>query len=226
MGVDASMLHLSKSLHKARDEPTSLLYAGKLIHEEVGASYLCSLAGPDGTASDELCLRRSVSRVVGRTAGELEVYVDRLAAWFEATSAVQFQLPVRLSELVVDFIRDEEDNWYMTQVKGFRLSSDSQEYVHQWHIRREELRTQQENEALAELGSDAHNSVRVPTASQPTRTASKSRPPLPASGAAMRQQLQEVGGVHCKLCGVSFTEGQMVRKKLSARKVLRSKGVV
>jgi hypothetical protein len=230
MGVDASLSHLSNSLDRVRDEPTSLIYAGRLVHGEVGESYLCTLAGPDGTTSDELCLRRSVSRVVGRTVGELEVFVDRIAAWFEATSAVQFHLPIRLAELVVDFIRDGTDHWHMIQVKGFRFSAASQEQVHRWHVRKTELREKRAEEGLAGQTSDAGSNTREnggQNGGHPARAVARAKLPLPpASGAAMRQQLQEAGGVHCKLCGLSFTEGQMVRKTLSVGRLHSSEGAI
>lgn len=236
LDIVSSMAQVGRSLERARAEPTALLYAGRFMHGEVGSTYLCGLAGPDGSASDELCMRRSTSRVVGRAVGELEAHVDRLAAWFEATTAAQFQLPVRLSELVVDFIRDEDDHWYMIQVKGFKLSPESKDQVHQWRLRREELKAreeQEENYIGTSAGAGATNNPGggmpggIATSNNRSTTntgTSASRAMLPVSGEAMRQQLEEAGGVHCRLCGMSFTEGQMVRVKLSASKQLGAQG--
>ena len=99
-----------------------------------------------------------VSKVIGNTIEELEGLTDRLAIWIESAMAHKENLSIQFSELVVDFIRDEYDQWHMIQVslivlychiisdgivhvvqlKGFRVTTVAKNNIQRWIAARDD----------------------------------------------------------------------------------------
>ena len=57
-----------------------------------------------------------MTKVIGRVADELDPTLDKLASWIENAVAHKETLSIQLTDLVVDFIRDDCDRWHMIQV--------------------------------------------------------------------------------------------------------------
>lgn len=54
--------------------------------------------------------------MIGRVAEELDTSMDKIALWMESAVGHKENLSLQLSDLVVDFIRDDCDRWHMLQV--------------------------------------------------------------------------------------------------------------
>lgn len=185
-------------------ERSDLLVAGSNISRSIGLSYSTSLSEPteNNIVTDKSCLRISATKVVG-TSEELELYTDRLASWIEAAVLNKENLSLQLSDLVVDFIRDDADRYSMVQVKGFRLFPDSIGSVQRWLKQKDEQIFDIKNDLAAPIEKNPDD-VPVPIAVQKQMAQT-----------ALREKLEDTRGVQCKLCGLSFVEGQTIRVPMS-----------
>ena len=185
-------------------ERSDLLVAGSNISKSIGLSYSTSLSDPleNNTVTDKSCMRISATKLVG-TSEELELYNDRLAAWMEAAVLHKEHLSLQLSDIIVDFIRDDTDRYSMVQVKGFRLFPDSVGSVQRWLKQKDEQLFDIKNDLTAPMEKNP-DEVPVPIAVQKQMAQT-----------ALREKLEDTRGVQCKLCGLSFVEGQTIRVPMS-----------
>lgn len=69
-----------------------------------------------------IVLQVIVTKVIGRVADELDPTIDKLVSWMENAVAHKENLSIQLTDLVVDFIRDDFDRWHMIQVAPGRCA--------------------------------------------------------------------------------------------------------
>jgi hypothetical protein len=206
-GDDAAFVdEIEKSLKMSSLDRATIIHHGLNVHRRIGASYLCSLTDLDGSVSDKSCSRVVASKVIGGASSEdLEVLVDRLALWIEAAVQHKENLALHLSDLIVDFVRDDLDRWTMLQVKGFRLFPESVGSIQRWLKAKD---AEAENEAAVDMNRKSDPAAAEATAPAPAPAAA----PVPKAVQLVqaREKLEEARGVQCKLCGLSFVDGQTV----------------
>jgi len=111
--------------------------AGALAHKAVGAHNIVSISGDRGVGVTPEALRDVSCMRVGRNALVLpHLYVERLVSWVQNVIQLTADVLVHLSDAVCDFVRDEQGNWWLLQLKGFRVSPLSQQRCRAWYDER------------------------------------------------------------------------------------------
>lgn len=106
-------------------------------HKAVGGHNIVSITGNLGRGVTEEALQQLSSMRVGRKALEMpHVYMERLVYWLQNVIHLTSDVLIHLSDAVCDFVRDEQGNWWLLQLKGFRISPLSAQRCMDWHNER------------------------------------------------------------------------------------------
>lgn len=120
---------------------------------------LCSLTNEKMEVNASCVARISVTRVVPTVLEPVRICIENLVHWVQVVMSQKDELNVWISDMVCDFIRDEEERWWFIQLKGFKHDVSCVEKIQRWYYckqtgepiiktakRPEEVREKLENE--------------------------------------------------------------------------------
>jgi hypothetical protein len=107
---------------------------GGIANKLCGPLNTCSISGDPGLGIDPKTSAGLVVMKVSRPALEpVREYIERLVLWMQATSQRVHDLVMHLSQIVCDFIRDDQGQWWFLQMKSFEISPQSISRCLAWH---------------------------------------------------------------------------------------------
>ncbi len=110
---------------------------GAAAHKAVGGNCIVSLTGDRGMEVSHEAMRDvSYMKVSRKALGEPHLYVERLVSWLQVVIQHSSDVIVHFSDVVCDFIRDEEGRWWLLQLKSFRVSPLSAQRCEAWYNER------------------------------------------------------------------------------------------
>jgi len=111
--------------------------ASSIAHKAVGAHNIVSITGDRGTGVTPEAMREVSCMRVGRRALILpHLYMERLISWVQNVMQLTSDVRIHLSDAVCDFVRDDKGDWWLLQLKGFRISPLSRQRCLDWYNER------------------------------------------------------------------------------------------
>lgn len=99
-----------------------------------GHTHFCSITDEGGQEIEPASMENLALMKVSRRALEVvRVYIERLVSWIQTTVQMQHALIMHLSNIVCDFVRDDDGRWWFVQMKGFQLSPQSIARCRAWY---------------------------------------------------------------------------------------------
>ena len=141
-----------------------------------------------GELSDTKCDQLMVTRVNNSALATPIYYMSEIARWIQHSLIHLHQLNVQINDLVCDFIKDDNDHWYLINVKGFRITEESIPRIRFWYV----------TKVLGKPESEANGG-------KEHQLTLKER---------HWKQTAQVGS-QCRLCGVHYVENSFIAMPLS-----------
>ena len=104
------------------------------ISKVVRDNCLCSLTNEKMEVNASCVARISVTRVVPTVLEPVRIHIENLVHWMQLSLSQRDELNVWISDMVCDFIRDEDENWWFIQLKGFKYDESCFEKVQKWYF--------------------------------------------------------------------------------------------
>ena len=95
---------------------------------------LCSLTNEKMEVNASCVSRISITRVVPTVLEPVRVCIENLVHWLQVSMCQRDELNVWISDIVCDFIRDEDEKWWFIQLKGFKYDVSCIERVQKWYF--------------------------------------------------------------------------------------------
>lgn len=102
------------------------------ISKIVRDNCICSLTNEKMEVNASCVARISVTRVVPTVLEPVRLHIENLIHWLQVSISQREELNVWVSDMVCDFIRDEDENWWFIQLKGFKFDFTCIEKVQRW----------------------------------------------------------------------------------------------
>ncbi|RYH25285.1 hypothetical protein EON65_15625 [archaeon] len=126
----------------------------------MGTNTSASISNNDGELSIDKCSQLTATRVSSAALGLPISYLSQIAHWIQVMLRDLYHLQVFVSELVGDFIKDDDDKWWFINLKSLRLTQDSFSKVQMWHaiyIKKDAAAVQQYKRVLSNKERVAKN---------------------------------------------------------------------
>lgn len=81
----------------------------------------------------EKCSKLMITRVSNSVLEVPTQYISDVVHWLESILQNQSNLFVHVSDCVCDFIKDDQDRWYLINVKGFKVTPESKVRIKLWY---------------------------------------------------------------------------------------------
>lgn len=154
---------------------------------------LCSLTNLEGAVTDTEMDKVSPFKMSPVTLEDPMVYTERIVAFLQKYAETREGLLVNVTEIVCDFIKDDNDKWWFIQIKGLRLCRQSRQRIHRWIKKRME----EDNADLEDYEDDQKESFQE----QYKRKIREAR-----------DKAKENMDNQCKMCGIFYREGELQSK--------------
>ena len=102
-------------------------------NKTIGSSCLCSLSDEKGDITSASAAKVLVTRVSSDALDELRIQIDKLVNWIQVIIQRTDHLVMYISELICDFIRDENGKWWFIQIKGFEINDIVKDKIKEWY---------------------------------------------------------------------------------------------
>ena len=152
---------------------------------------VCSLTNTDGVVTDTEMDKVTPFKMSPKTIEDPEIYTERIVSFLQKYAETQEGLLINVTEIVCDFIKDDNDKWWFIQIKGLRLCRRSRQQIHRWIQRRaEDDDSDYDDEAKESFQEQYKRKIRE-----------------------AREKAKENMDNQCKMCGIFYTEGELISKK-------------
>jgi len=180
-------------------ERVAAIKIGADVDRRLNDTALCSLSRP----IEQLPNKVKITRLSSRAMPGVAETIDDLVIWLQHAIQKKHDMNITLSELVCDFVRDEDGNFIFLQVKAFKLSDASLVTTALWS--KIFFSSSGKTDDHVDMGLVVVDEV-DPRQVWRARSGRK-----PMSIAERTTKLREEVGDKCKLCGCSYIMGQVVQ---------------
>jgi hypothetical protein len=155
-----------------------------------GHHNVCSLTNNDGVVTDAEMDKISPFKMSPVTLEDPETYTERIVSFLQKYAEAREGLLINVTEIVCDFIKDDNDKWWFIQLKGLRLCRRSRQQIHRWLLRKaEDDDSDFEDEGKESFQEQYKRKIRE-----------------------AREKAKENMDNQCKLCGIFYTEGELLSR--------------
>ena len=182
---------LKNHLYRGASERAQIKVKEANNFSNYGHFNVCSLTNLDGVVTDIEMNKVTPFKMSPKTIEVPEIYTERIISYIQKFAETREGLYVNVTEIVCDFLKDDNDKWWFIQVKGLRLCRRSRQQIHRWKVKKFGHRNDLEDEEDDEETFQQQYKRKIKEA---------------------REKAKENMDNQCKMCGIFYTEGELLSK--------------
>jgi len=149
---DADFLSsMNRQLDLTEMERSRALREAISAHRHAGFKNVCTLTDDKGEVTQMSTSQLTITRVSRDALKEVQVYIERLVHWIQTTIRLSDHLIFHFSDIVCDFIRDDQGKWWFIQCKGFAPFPLSVERIKVWHSLKQKGKSTRTQKKMSEV---------------------------------------------------------------------------